>query len=57
MKLITVSLTTMLSAMLLASCSTPERTQEFRWTVDRFADCKVMRYQVPGFDDLSLRQK
>lgn len=53
----TVTLTTVFTAMLIASCSSPDQKQEFRWTVDRFADIKVMRYQVPGFDDLSLRQK
>lgn len=57
MKLITVPLTFALSAMLVASCSAPEKKQEFRWAADRFADIKVMRYQVPGFEDLSLRQK
>lgn len=44
-------------AMLVSSCSSPQKPQEFRWTVDRFADVKVMRYQVPGFEDLSVRQK
>jgi len=31
--------------------------EEFEYLVDRFADLKVMRYQVPGFDSLSLQQK
>jgi dipeptidyl-peptidase III len=44
-------------AMILSSCSSPQKHQDFRWTVDRFADIKVMRYQVPGFEGLSLRQK
>ena len=57
MKLTTVPLTFALSAMLVASCSAPEKKQEFHWAADRFADIKVMRYQVPGFSDLSLRQK
>jgi dipeptidyl-peptidase-3 len=25
--------------------------------VDRFADVEVLRYEVPGFDELSLKQK
>lgn len=29
----------------------------FEYKADRFADIQVLRYQVPGFDDLSLRQK
>lgn len=29
----------------------------FDYTVDRFADIEVLRYQVPGFESLPLRQK
>ena len=29
----------------------------FKYTVDQFADLKVMRYQIPGWDELSLQQK
>ena len=29
----------------------------FEWTVDRFADAQVLRYQVPGFDELDLQRK
>lgn len=32
-------------------------TPEFRWSIDRFADVEVLRYQVPGFAELSLDQK
>jgi dipeptidyl-peptidase-3 len=27
------------------------------WVVDRFADVQVLRYEVPGFDDLDLQRK
>ena len=27
------------------------------WIVDRFDDIKVIRYEVPGFDELPLREK
>ena len=30
---------------------------DFRYLLDEFADVKVMRYQVPGWDGLSLQQK
>jgi dipeptidyl-peptidase-3 len=30
---------------------------EFEIQADRFADVQVLRYQVPGFDDLSLKEK
>ena len=29
----------------------------FNYVVDQFADLQVLRYQVPGFEELSLRQK
>ena len=31
--------------------------KDFKYLVDEFADLKVMRYQVPGWDSLSLQQK
>ena len=50
--------------MSLAACQPQEnkneQTQEqeaFAFLVDRFADLKVMQYQVPGFEELSLDQK
>ena len=30
---------------------------DFTYSVDRFADIQVIRYKVPGFEDLTLRQK
>jgi len=29
----------------------------FNYSVDRFADVEILRYKVPGFEDLSLNQK
>lgn len=31
--------------------------RSFEVSVDRFADVEVLRYEVPGFDELSLREK
>jgi len=47
------------TALLSASCSQtePKAAEEFKYTVDQFADIKVMRYQVPGWEALSLQQK
>ena len=42
---------------LLGACSEKKTEAPFRYTVDSFADLKVMRYQIPGWDSLSLRQK
>ena len=33
------------------------QNSNFNYNVDRFADIEVLRYQVPGFNDLSLQQK
>ena len=46
-------------AAAFASCSSDEAAQngEFRYLIDEFADLKIMRYQVPGWDALSLQQK
>ena len=33
------------------------QNNNFNYSVDRFADIEVLRYQVPGFEDLSLQQK
>ena len=30
---------------------------EFQWQIDQFADLKILRYQVPGFDQLAPAQK
>ena len=45
-------------AAALASCSDKAAENgEFRYLIDEFADLKIMRYQVPGWDALSLQQK
>ncbi|MGL1956823.1 MAG: dihydrofolate reductase [Colwellia sp.] len=33
------------------------QTAEFNWIAERFADIRVLRYQVPGFNELPLAQK
>ena len=43
------------TALLAAGCG--QKKSEFKYTVDEFADVKVMRYTVPGWDDLTLQQK
>ncbi len=34
-----------------------EQTDTFKYFVEKFADLKILRYQVPGFDTLTLNQK
>ena len=46
------------SAALLAGCDRPSgESDAFKYTIDSFADLKVMRYRIPGWEDLSLQQK
>jgi dipeptidyl-peptidase-3 len=37
--------------------STEKQVAEIDYTVDRFADIEVLRYEVPGFESLTLNQK
>ena len=45
------------SALTLTLTTAMAQTQPFDYTVDRFADIEVLRYPVPGFNELSLDQK
>lgn len=50
-------------AALLAACQqrsgkkTADNADTFEWKVDQFADIRILRYQIPEFEQLSLRQK
>lgn len=53
-----------LAAGLFTACSSPTpppakegAESDFRVSADRFADLEVLRYQVPGFDELTPQQK
>ncbi len=56
MKLFTKMIAIAGMAAFLASCSNNEN-KDFKYLVDEFADLKIMRYQVPGWDELTLQQK
>lgn len=43
-------------ALALVSCQ-KETDKAFNYTVDKFYDLEILRYQVPGFDELTLQQK
>ncbi|MCM1163795.1 MAG: dipeptidyl peptidase 3 [Muribaculaceae bacterium] len=51
------------AAMLMASCASSNKADtagadnNFDYTVDRFADIEVLRYKVPGFEELTPRQR
>ena len=42
---------------LISTTGAMAQNKTFNYNVDRFADIEVLRYQVPGFDELSLNQK
>lgn len=47
----------MASLLILASCATKQEKDNFDYTVESFADLEILRYKVPGFEELSLKQK
>ena len=64
------NLATVVIVLLLAACGQQEEPvtaapaeskvgedEKFHVQVDRFADIKILRYDVPGFDELSLQEK
>jgi len=58
MKLIEKMITIAGMAAALVSCADKTADNgEFKYLIDEFADLKIMRYQVPGWDELSLQQK
>ena len=46
-----------IGAMSMTACSSVATDGEQPWIVDRFDDIKVIRYEVPGFDELPLAEK
>jgi len=58
------TIATLFMTALVVSCHTDRQQNEnrpqndsFRYFVEQFADLKIMRYRVPGFDSLTLNQK
>ena len=61
MKIAVKIILTALSSLAAVSCSQTKNgnvaDDGFNYTIDQFADLKIMRYKVPGWDALSLKQK
>ena len=55
MKKVFYVMMTMSLAAVMTGCG--EKEQKFNYLLDEFADLKIMRYQIPGWDELSLQQK
>ncbi|MGM9755432.1 MAG: dihydrofolate reductase [Parabacteroides sp.] len=57
MKKIMLSLMTAVAMTACTGQADKGSSKEFNYMVDKFADLEILRYQVPGFESLSLRQK
>ena len=60
MKRISIMMIIVGAAAILAGCDAPANKageEDFKYTIDSFADLKVMRYRIPGWENLSLQQK
>lgn len=66
MKLNTMACIVMASAMLLSCGDKKEtekgkegvtETEQFEYSVDQFGDIEVLRYQIPGWENLTLKEK
>ena len=62
MKKTTILILTIMSISIY-SCNQAKKEQstkhdnDFQFLTEQFADVRIMRYQIPGFEDLSLEQK
>ena len=59
---ILIAMTMVITTLSLSSCEgkpadQEQQTDSTSWIVDRFDDIKVLRYEVPGFENLPLNQK
>ena len=58
-----IILSTIIMSLMMLSCKhkpteiSIKPKDDFNYLVEQFADLKIMRYQVPGFEELSLKQK
>ena len=43
--------------LVLTSCGSKTGDPQFKYSIDEFADIEVLRYQIPGWEDLTLQQK
>ena len=56
-KILAMCIFALTAALAASSCGEKKNDDGFRYLIDEFADLKVMRYKVPGWEDLSLSQK
>ena len=60
-KKVLISLLMVMIAFMATGCTKkaekPVAADDFKWQVDQFADLRILRYQVPGFEELTPKQK
>ena len=57
MRLIKAMILTTGLGLVLTSCGSKTGAPQFKYSIDEFADIEVLRYQVPGWEELSFQQK
>ncbi len=48
---------TLIAAVATVTAGCAQKQPDFKYTVDQFADVKIIRYTIPGWDELTLNQK
>lgn len=56
-KTLILTLTAMIATLAISCNNNNAQQDDFRWQIDNFDDVKVLRYQVHGFEELTLEQK
>jgi len=46
-----------ITGIILMSCATEKKQDDFKYLSEQFADLRIQRYQIPGFENLTIRQK
>ncbi len=49
--------TIMIVTMVACNETKKEEAGDFKWQTEQFADLRILRYQIPGWDELTLKQK
>ena len=49
----------LMTTLFISGCSEKpaQETDEFKYQIDRFGEIQILRYQIPGFENMDLRQK
>jgi len=56
-KLIYLTAVMMMVTMTACNGTKKEEKADFKWQTEQFADLRILRYQIPGWDELTLKQK